>query len=135
VFWGIFLPWGHLISVDSLKNTVGKKNYAFESFASLAYVCQIAFLYYFSALLNSSAEWRSDFTAIYYALSIDQIIRPIGEILYPHYGLLKALTAGVFYIELILPLLLFMPFYNAWFRMEIGRASCMERVWCDWTGG
>src|SRR5690606_29310778 len=55
VFWAIFLPWGYLLSVDSLKNSGGKKSYTFESFASLAYICQIAFLYYFSALLKSSA--------------------------------------------------------------------------------
>ena len=119
VFWAMFLPWGYLLSLDSLKNVGGKKSYSYESFASLAYICQIAFLYYFSALLKSSAEWRSEFTAIYYALSIDQIIRPIGEILYPHYEFLRLLTAGTFYLELVLPLLLFMPFYNAWFRMGI----------------
>src|SRR5690606_13871779 len=67
--------------------------------------------------LKSSEEWRSEFTAIYYALSIDQIVRPIGEWMYPHYELLKAMTAGVCYVELILPLLLFIPFYHAWFRM------------------
>src|SRR5690606_20538713 len=119
VFWAMFLPWGYLLSLDSLKNVGGKKSYSYESFASLAYICQIAFLYYFSALLKSSPEWRSEFTAIYYALSIDQIIRPVGELLYPHYELLRLLTAGTFYLELVLPLLLFMPFYNAWFRMAI----------------
>ena len=119
VFWAIFLPWGYLLSVDSLRNSGEKKSNAYESFASLAYICQIAFLYYFSALLKSSAEWRSEFTALYYALSIDQIIRPVGELLYPYYEFLRLLTAGTFYLELVLPLLLFMPFYNAWFRMAI----------------
>lgn len=119
VFWGIFLPWGNLLSVDAYRHRVVKKSYSYESFAGLAYVCQIVLLYYFSALLKSSVEWRSEFTALYYALSIDQIIRPIGEWIYPHYELLKVMTAGAFYLELILPLLLFVPFYNAWFRMAV----------------
>lgn len=119
VFWGIFLPWGHLLSVDAYRTRLTNKTCSYESFASLAYICQIVLLYYFSALLKTSAEWRSEFTALYYALSIDQIIRPIGEWLYPHYELLKVMTAGAFYLELILPLLLFVPFYNAWFRMAV----------------
>ena len=119
VFWAIFLPWGYLLSVDAHRQNATRKTYTFESFAGLAYLCQIVFLYYFSALLKSSEEWRSEFTAIYYALSIDQIVRPIGEWMYPHYELLKAMTAGVYYVELILPLLLFIPFYHAWFRMFV----------------
>lgn len=128
VFWGIFLPWGYLFSVDSRKTIFVEKRHSFESFAGFAYICQIAFLYYFSALIKSSAEWRSDFTALYYALSIDQITRPIGELLYPHYDLLKALTAGTFYLELILPLFLFIPFYNAWFRMVTIVATVMLQM-------
>jgi hypothetical protein len=119
VFWAIFLPWGHLLSVDAHRQKANRKTYSFESFAGLAYLCQVVFLYYFAALLKSSGEWRSDFTAIYYALSIDQIVRPVGEWLYPHYELLKVMTAGVYYVELILPLLLFIPLYHAWFRILV----------------
>jgi len=127
VFWGIFLPWGYLYSIDSLKNIPIKKSYIYESFASIAYICQIAFLYYFSALLKTSPEWRTDFTAIYYALSLDQVIRPVGRLLYPFYDLLTYMTAGVFYMELLLPLLLFIPFYNAWIRMFIiVMISCLQ---------
>lgn len=119
VFWGIFLPWGYLYSLDSFKNIQVRKSYVYESFASIAYICQIAFLYYFSALLKNSPEWRTDFTAIYYALSLDQLVRPAGRLIYPYYDLLGYLTAGVFYMELLLPLLLIIPFYNAWIRMFI----------------
>jgi len=119
LFWAIFLPWGYLLSIDAQRHPPPRKTFSFISFAGLAYLCQIVFLYYFSALLKSSEEWRSEFTAIYYALSIDQIVRPIGEWMYPHYELLKAMTAGVYYVELILPLLLFVPFYHAWLRMLV----------------
>src|SRR5690606_37019975 len=37
----------------------------------------------------------------------------------PYYELLKVMTAGAFYLELVLPLLLFVPFYNNWFRMAV----------------
>ncbi|WP_164674933.1 hypothetical protein [Anditalea andensis] len=119
VFWGIFLPWGYLYSFDSLKNIQVKKSHVYESFAGIAYICQIAFLYYFSALLKSSPEWRTDYTAIYYALSLDQLTRPIGRLMYPYYDLMTYMTASVFYIEFFLPLLLFVPFFNKWIRMVI----------------
>lgn len=119
VFWAIFLPWGYVLSMDAYRKSVERKSYSYESFASLAFICQIVFLYYFSALLKSSGEWRSEFTAIYYALSIDQIIRPVGEWLYPHYELLKVMTAGVYYVELFLPLLLLVPFYHVWLRTGV----------------
>lgn len=117
VFWAIFLPWGYLFSVDSYKNIAIRRTYSFRSMATIAYICQVAFLYLFSALLKDSPEWHTDFTALYYALSLDQMITPIGRFLYPHYDLLRILTALVYYLEIIIPFMLFIPFYNAWFRM------------------
>ncbi|MDQ3394683.1 MAG: hypothetical protein M3512_11310 [Bacteroidota bacterium] len=119
VFWAIFLPWGYLYSIDSYKNIAIRKSYSYRSIATFAYICQIAFLYIFSALLKDSPEWHTDFTALYYALSLDQLVTPIGSFIYPHFEFLRLLTAVVYYIELFLPLLLFIPFYNAWFRMGV----------------
>lgn len=117
LFWCIFLPWGYRYSIDSLKNKKPSQASQFESVACIAYIAQVAFLYYFSALLKSSPEWTTDFTAIYYALSLDQMVTPIGKFIYPYYSLLKTLTATVYHIELILPFFLFVPIFNAWFRM------------------
>src|SRR5690606_10258581 len=64
-------------------------------------------------------EWHKHGTAIYYALSLDQILLPGGKLLYPHYELLKFLTFGVYYTELIVPFLLLIPFYNSFFRMVV----------------
>lgn len=128
VFWGIFLPWGYCLSVDAGGRRQRQKNHSYESFAGFAYISQIVILYYFSALLKTSAEWRSEFTALYYALSIDQIVRPVGEWIYPYYELLKVMTAGAFYLELVLPLLLFVPFYNNWFRMAVVVGTVMLQL-------
>jgi hypothetical protein len=119
LFWGLFLPWGYRYSIDSYRNQSIPVRNEYESAACIAYVCQIAFLYYFSAILKSSNEWSTDFTAIYYALSLDQMVTPIGQLIYPYYDLLRVLTAFVYYLELLLPLVLFIPFYNAWFRMAL----------------
>src|SRR5690606_25376704 len=65
VFWGIVLPWGYCLSVDAGGRRQRQKYHSYESFAGFAYISQIVILYYFSALLKTSAEWRSEFTALY----------------------------------------------------------------------
>ena len=49
----------------------------YVSLAGFAYVCQVFYVYFFSALLKSSPEWNGDFTALYYALSLEHIVTPL----------------------------------------------------------
>lgn len=108
LFWAIFLPWGERYSIQ--KTSKYKQHYF--SIANIGYIFLIASVYFFSALLKNSSEWQSEYTAIYYALSIDQMRLPFGTFLYQFPSLLKVLTFMVFYIELIAPLLLVMPFVS-----------------------
>ena len=117
LFIGFFLPWDKRYALDeSNYENLHFSNRSF-SIAGLAYILQVAYVYFFSALLKTSPEWTSDFTALYYSLSLDQIALPVGKLIYPYYDLLKFLTAAVFYIELYLPFLLFVPIFNYVFRM------------------
>ncbi|MFC5272309.1 HTTM domain-containing protein [Adhaeribacter terreus] len=118
LFWSIFLPMGTYYSIDSRKNCKPEKNKYFSA-ATIALILQIFLLYFCTALLKSAPEWHQYGTAIYYALSLDQILLPGGKLLYPHYELLKFLTFGVYYTELIIPFLLLIPFYNGFFRMVV----------------
>jgi hypothetical protein len=115
LFWGIFLPWGNFYSVDSKKADQSIKNYF--SFASFGYLILIISVYLFSAIQKSSPEWRTEGTALYYALSLDQLKVGFGEWLYQFPGLMKVLTFLVFYyFELLVPVLLLIPFTNKKFR-------------------
>lgn len=115
LLWGIFLPWGNFYSLDAKRISDKKTNYF--SLASLGYLLLIVSVYLFSAIQKTSPEWRTEFTAIYYALSLDQLKVGIGDWLYDHPSLMKALTFLVFYyFELIVPLLLLSPFRNQKFR-------------------
>lgn len=113
LFWAIFLPWGERYSV--IKTSVYKETYF--SVANVGYIFLVASVYFFSALLKNSAEWRSDYTALYYALSIDQMRLPLGTWLYQFPQLLKVLTVVVFYIELVAPVLLILPFITKYTRV------------------
>jgi uncharacterized membrane protein YphA (DoxX/SURF4 family) len=106
LFWGVFLPWGERYSVQ--KTSTYPNSYF--SLANVGYLFLIASVYIFSALLKTSAEWHSDGTALYYALSLDQMRLPFGTLLYQFPNLLTFLTHVVYYIELLAPLLLILPF-------------------------
>lgn len=117
LFWGMFLPWGQRFSVDAILEKGKHDSQKFTSWASIGYLLLLFSVYFFSALHKSSPEWTTDFTALYYALSLDMILFPAGKLLYQQEFLLKMLTAVTYYVELILPFVLFLPFFVSWFRV------------------
>jgi hypothetical protein len=106
LFWGLFLPWNTYYSLDSKKGTVALKP---NTLANLGYLCLIASVYFFTVCLKTSPEWRTDGSAIYYALSLEQIRLPLGDLLYQFPLLMKLLTWFVFYLELAIPILILWP--------------------------
>ncbi len=113
LFWAIFLPWGERYS---LQKTSYYKNTYF-SFANVGYLLLVASVYFFSALLKNSSEWYGDFTAIYYALSLEQMRLPIGTFIYQFPLLLKVLTAIVICTEFLAPIALVIPFFSKKIRL------------------
>jgi hypothetical protein len=117
-FWGIFLPWNTFFSIDKqLGKTPIYQSYVISSLAAFAYMLQVGYVYFFSALLKSSPEWTSEYTAIYYALSLDQIALPFSKLIYPYGGVLKAMTFLVYHLEYYLPFVLLIPFFTSYFRL------------------
>ncbi len=105
LLWGIFLPWHSHYSLDSrLKPEKAKRS----TFANLGYLVLIASVYFFSANHKNSSEWHSEGSAVYYALSLEQLRLPLGDWIYGYPSLLKVLTWLVFNCEYIIaPLILF----------------------------
>jgi hypothetical protein len=106
LFWGLFLPWNAYYSLDSKNGTIPIKQH---TLANIGYLCLIASVYFFTVCLKTSAEWRSEGSAIYYALSLEQIRLPLGDLLYQFPLLMKLLTWFVFYLELAIPVLILWP--------------------------
>lgn len=113
LFWAVFLPWGERYSI------LKKSSYATDyfSWATIGYMLLPCSVCFFSALLKTSPEWHSEGTALYYALSLDQIKMPFGTFIYQYPNLLTALTHSVFYIELIAPILIVLPFVSSKIRL------------------
>ena len=89
LFWGMLLPLGAYWSVDRARSALPRPSPHFLSLATFGLFMQIAFVYWFTAALKSGPEWRVDHTALYYALSLDQLATPIGHFLLDFPGLLQ----------------------------------------------
>jgi hypothetical protein len=115
LFWAIFIPWGKKYSCDSLLEKDTTYDQQIFTIATVAYLLQICYIYSGSALLKGS-EWNTDYTALYYAYSLDQIAFPFSKLIYYYPELLKKLTFFVYYFELLIPLLFFIPFKHGLWR-------------------
>lgn len=119
LFWAMFIPWGERYSYDSLakrERGMDAGPQTIFTLATLAYMLQLAYLYTGSALLKGP-EWNRDFTAVYYAYSLDQITYPHVRFIYYYPQLLRGLTMIAYYFELLVPLLFIMPFAHERFRL------------------
>ena len=112
LFWGMLLPLGAYWSVDRARSALPRPSPRFLSLATFGLFMQIAFVYWFTAALKTGPEWRVDHTALYYALSLDQLATPIGHYLLNFPDLLQVMTIGTVMLESIGPILLFCPFFT-----------------------
>jgi hypothetical protein len=121
LFWSIFLPMGERYAVSKMdeKKLMNIQNNEYYGLPALGYMVQIFCVYFFSALLKNSPEWTTDGTAIYYALSLDQMVFPLGKLIYPYGSVLKYLTFVVYYTELLVPFLLFVPYKDTFFKKVV----------------
>lgn len=118
LFWAMFLPWGRYYSVDSAMRLPKKETQTqYFSGASVAYILQIAFIYWFAFLFKSGPEWTNQGTAIYYALSIGQFATPLGQFVLSLRPLLSTITFSVLALEGLGPFLFFFPVFTQWARL------------------
>lgn len=106
LFWGLFLQWNTYYSLDAKNKPNAVKQ---NVIANIGYLFLIASVYFFTVCLKTSPEWRSEGTAIYYSLSLEQLRLPIGDFLFQFPSIMKLLTWLVFLIEMAIPLLILCP--------------------------
>lgn len=113
LFWSMFLPLQARYSLDRFLAPSPDPRFEsgrIQSMASLALLLQLLVMYMATALMKNHPEWNRDFLAVYYALSLKQFTTPLGHALLDFPTLLKVLTFVTFYLELIGPYLLIIPF-------------------------
>lgn len=111
LFFALFVPWEKRYSIDAKKHPEWQNQSSVFSFGSAALLIQVAMIYLFSYLLKTGDAWRVDGTALFYALNIDEMVKPLGKYLLQFPDLLHYLTFMVLGMELAIPILFFLPFY------------------------
>lgn len=137
LFWGMFLPLGRVWSVDEWlgrRRGIKAAQGPVLSVASAALLLQMGFMYLFSAISKSNAEWLRG-GVIANSLGHAFYAKPLGAwfLRFPH--LLTGLTWGAFVLEWVAPVLMFFPKRTPWLRvgavaalaaMHIGIALSLE---------
>lgn len=120
LFWSVFLPLGAKYSIDAAVNPEPQRMpKRVTNMATFAVLMQVCFVYWFTAALKSHPIWVSEFSAVYYALSIEQFVTPLGKLIYPYAGLMQALTVFTLYLEIIGPALAFLPVWTGPVRIVV----------------
>jgi hypothetical protein len=114
IFWGNFLPWGKAFSLDGgVGEDLARPH---QSVAGVAYLFQVCFLYWFTALLRTGPSWQVDGSALYLSYNLESLVK---EPAYMMLGLgpqwLSLFTFWPLAFEVFGPFLLLLPW--AWTRV------------------
>jgi hypothetical protein len=115
LFWGLFLPLGARWSLDAKRASV--RNAVVVSIPTAALLLQVALVYVFNALYKTSESWRLAGTAIEESLRLETYVTAWGRSLLAAPDLLRLGTHAVWWLELLGPVLPFIPWRNAGFRI------------------
>ena len=117
LFWMLFLPTSSRWSLDRILGRIPKPRTLYiVSVATFAYLIQIGVFYLFTGILKTGTPWH-DGTALYYALSVDQLVRHFGRFILSHPVLSSALTHFTINLETYGAALFFIPWKRGFFQM------------------
>ncbi len=141
LFWAMFVPLGSRFGVDAGADERAGRSDSFSGVGSTGLALYVALMYLVTGLLKVGASWQSELTAIYYALSIDQLRGVLGPALLDHPGLMAVLTFLVPKIEVTGAVLMLGPARHVWIRvtalamlaaLSIGLAASMRLGLFPW---
>lgn len=115
LFWGMFLPLGATASVDSRRGTMSEPR-RFLSVAGAGLMIQVFFMYFSSGVTKDLREWVVEQTALFDVLSNPRHGSELGQALTQYPEVLSALSIATVAVEILGPLLLFVPGKGLAFR-------------------
>ncbi len=143
LLWSAFLPLGACWSVDALRGRGGDGvDTVVRSMATVALMLQFVFLYELGGLMKYGPDWRSTGTAIQRALEQTYWRLPPGEFLTGFPGLLRIMSFGVPWFEVIGPLVMFVPVWTVRLRVvtiaafalfQLGLGLCIQLHLFPWV--
>jgi hypothetical protein len=137
LFWSLFVPLS-----SGPRPSAGGAARRHLSLFSAALIIQVCVVYFFGALLKTDPSWSVTGTAISTALGLEQLSTGLGRELLGWPGFLRTATLCVYYLELVGPLLLFVPWKNrrirevaiiAFVAVHLGIAATMNLGLFPWV--
>lgn len=120
LFWSMFLPLGACWSVDARGRDPTPKVVCTPATAAL--LLQPALLYFVAGIVKDTPPWR-DGSAVLLALAETEWVEPFGIWLSRYSGLLHVMTYATRIVEIVAPLLLFLPIFTL--RARIVAIACL----------
>jgi hypothetical protein len=124
---GVLLPWGEAFSLDA-KRCGARAEHRYFGVPAAAYVVQLGCIYLFAVLLKDGPEWRSDFTAVERAISLEYWARPAASSLREHPTVTSILTAAVLGFEAAVAPLLLSPWRTGLARYVAVGGLCVLQL-------
>lgn len=126
--YGLLLPWGDVFSLDARRRGTTRDGHRYFGVPAAAYVVQIACIYLFAALLKTGPEWRSEFTAVEHAISLEYWATPAAHSLLAHPTLTAALTPAVLCFEFAVAPLVLCPWRTGLARWLAVGGVCLLQL-------
>ncbi len=133
--WLLFLPAGCVWSIDS-RHRPQPTRHKVVSVATVAIMLQFVAMYIFSGIAKWNDTWLSG-DAVYLAMQLDMYVKPVGRALLHWPQLCFLLSFATLLLELLGPLLLFMPLGNRFWRyaMLLAFGSLHLGIWLTMSIG
>ncbi|MBL8741767.1 MAG: HTTM domain-containing protein, partial [Myxococcales bacterium] len=125
---GLLLRWGDAWSLDARRNGGPRAGHSRAGAGAALYVCQIACIYGFAALLKSGPEWRTELSAVERAVGLQYWATALAPYLLGQPRVMMALTAGVWWFELLVPAMLLSPWQTARLRAVVVAGLCLMQL-------
>ncbi len=106
LFWGNFLPWGEVWSLDSRRGQRLSPSYRINCLGGTGYLLQVCQVYLMAAVWKVHPVWITERTALFRTYELHQFTKPLGYWLAGFPEFLKWLTLATFVLEWIAPVLL-----------------------------
>jgi predicted DCC family thiol-disulfide oxidoreductase YuxK len=119
LFWCMFVPLGIYYSVDAALQRYAYPEEKIFSPGTMALMLQLLFVYFFSAMHKTHAQWFPEGTAIAYALQLHAFATPIGIFLRDFPSSLYYMTISTYFLEMLGPVFMLIPFSNMEWRMPV----------------
>lgn len=116
LFWSIFLPMSARYSVDRAVNETEIKDIEYFSIFTSIWIVQIMLLYILTFLYKWAPVYHTTFDAVWFMLQLDIFTTSLGKWLGQQYTATRVLSFASYALEIIGPLMLFIPVRRDFFR-------------------